>query len=60
MGGKSLYKIRNAMKMEKKISKKCSLREFYHIDNRDTMDEKEFLTEIQLRLIKTKRQERKC
>jgi effector-binding domain-containing protein len=36
---------------ENNLENDGKLFEFYHIDNRDTVDEKEFLTEIQLRLL---------
>jgi len=36
---------------ENNLENDGKLFEFYHIDNRDTIDEREFLTEIQLRLI---------
>jgi len=36
---------------ENNLKNDGKLFEFYHIDNRDTIDEKEFLTEIQLRLL---------
>lgn len=47
---KCCQKVLNYAK-ENKLENDGKLFEFYHIDNRDTMDEKEFLTEIQLRLI---------